>query len=58
MNRREVLQAMMALASGAPALSTMAQETYPTRPVRVICGSAGYELDPDATRSVPVIREM
>ena len=50
MKRRELLQALMALASGAPALSTMAQETYPTRPVRVICGSAAGALLDAATR--------
>lgn len=49
MKRRDLIQCMAALGSTAPFLSAMAQE-YPTRPVRVVCGSAAGALLDAATR--------
>jgi len=59
-NRRELLQGLSALGSGAAFLPARALESYPTKPIRVICGSAAGALLDVATRlySEPMSRYL
>jgi tripartite-type tricarboxylate transporter receptor subunit TctC len=60
MNRRELLQGLAALGSSSAFLPAMAQDSYPARPIRVICGSGPGALADVATRlyAEPMARHL